>query len=295
MSDSSEATESKRKRPSVTAAAVIFVVFALVCTAIAVIVRLSGGEDTASPSPSPQSPVTAIPNPSSAPGQRPDAGSNTQPAGIGVPTTDRLGRRIDIPNWIGGWALPQTPVEHAPYLPIVAADAPAGLMWQRVNDGVAVPFSTSDGPTTIDGLQASGFARTPQGAALAAAQIFYRLAAVDNRTAQRMFDEQTVMLPAQRQLVDDQLRQEGPGKHRTPADALSYISKTDAFRLLSYAEDFAVVEFAEQSPPTDDGKPRWGTSRHTVVWEGGDWKLKFQDNDTDQRGHTSTLGGWTPW
>ena len=49
-------------------------------------------------------------------------------------------------------------------------------MWQQV-DGVPMPFSTSDGPTAVDGELPTGFAQTPQGAALAAQQLSARSSA----------------------------------------------------------------------------------------------------------------------
>jgi len=60
--------------------------------------------------------------------------------------------------------------------------APSGVMLQRIHGNMDLPFSTSDGPTGFtDNGVATGFARTPQGAALAAAHYVAYLISGDNR------------------------------------------------------------------------------------------------------------------
>ncbi len=63
-----------------------------------------------------------------------------------------------------------------------AEQAPSGVMLQRIHGNMDLPFSTSDGPTGFtDNGVATGFARTPQGAALAAAHYVAYLISGDNR------------------------------------------------------------------------------------------------------------------
>ncbi|WP_277371936.1 hypothetical protein [Rhodococcus rhodochrous] len=63
-----------------------------------------------------------------------------------------------------------------------ADQAPSGVMLQRIHGNMDLPFSTSDGPTGFtDTGVATGFARTAQGAALAAAHYVAYLLSGDNR------------------------------------------------------------------------------------------------------------------
>ncbi|MEV8194999.1 hypothetical protein AB0P13_23235 [Rhodococcus pyridinivorans] len=63
-----------------------------------------------------------------------------------------------------------------------AEQAPSGVILQRIHGNMDLPFSTSDGPTGFtDNGVATGFARTPQGAALAAAHYVAYLISGDNR------------------------------------------------------------------------------------------------------------------
>ncbi|MEE2034648.1 hypothetical protein [Rhodococcus chondri] len=60
--------------------------------------------------------------------------------------------------------------------------APSGVMLQRIHGNMDLPFSTSDGPTEFtDNGVATGFSRTAQGAALAAAHYLAYLIGGDNR------------------------------------------------------------------------------------------------------------------
>lgn len=63
-----------------------------------------------------------------------------------------------------------------------AEQAPSGVMLQRIHGNMDLPFSTSDGPTGFtDNGVATGFSRTAQGAALAAAHYLAYLISGDNR------------------------------------------------------------------------------------------------------------------
>ncbi|OZD03353.1 hypothetical protein CH275_16355 [Rhodococcus sp. 06-235-1A] len=283
---------AKERNPVVTGAAMLVVAIIVICAVVAVVLRFSGDSDDSSPATeTPRPSVTALPS------TGPTAVPNTDGAmqGLGTPTVDRLGRRVDIPKWPGGWALPQSPIDYGPYNPAVPVPAPAGVSWQKVNDGAIVPFSTSDGPSTVQGLTATGFAHTPQGAALAAVQIALRLGSANNETARGIYDNQTVMTAAQRSELYAQLDAEGPF-HRGATDAaLSYQTKSDAFRILDYDQDLAVIETASPAEKADNGTAQWLTTRLTATWVDGDWKLTFPEQLGDLSGTATSLSGWTPW
>lgn len=282
--------KDKTRNPIVTFAAIGFVVVIVACIGIAIWLRTSGSDDAHQPS-RPTATVTAHPSAGPTPGSSADAANE----GLGAPTIDRLGRRVDVPKWIGGWALPQEPLDRGPYNRAVAVDPPAGMMWQKVNDGAIVPFSTSDGPIAVDGLTAIGFAHTPQGAALAAWQIISRIAATNNETAQSIYDRQVVMTDEQRAQVAKDMAAQGPSYRGLSAAALSYMTQADAFRIRDYADDFAIIEFATPAENVDTSTPQWGTTRLLTSWENGDWKLRFPETLGDPTGSTTDLSGWTRW
>jgi hypothetical protein len=287
---STDPEEQRRSITTGTYLAIGVVVVVVACALVAVGVRLFGGDDAAES----RGPVEIVPShPSAAPAAPDSTDDATQ--GLGAPTVDRLGRRVDLPKWAGGWALPQNQIEHGPYSPAAPVTAPAGVSWQKVNDGAIVPFSTSDGPIAVDGLTAVGFAHSPQGAALAAWQIAMRLGASNNEVARKIYDRQVVMSDSQRRELYSQLDSEGP-YHRGASDAvLSHQSKADAFRVREYADDLAVIEYASVAQKADDGTDQWLTSRLIASWVDGDWKLTFPEQLGDPTGTSTSLSGWTTW
>ena len=101
--------EQKTRNPLVTFAAMGFVVLIVICIGIAVWLRTSGDD-----SPTPSQPIaTETAHPTSGP--KPGSSGDSANEGLGTPTIDRLGRRVDVPKWIGGWALPQESIERGPF------------------------------------------------------------------------------------------------------------------------------------------------------------------------------------
>ena len=94
---------------------------------------------------------------------------------FGSPTTDAHGRQVMVPINGVGFPLPQNAAASKGFDdPGAFTTPPAGLMWQQTGQ-VVTPFSTSDGPTRMDGTVPRGFAHTPGGAALAAATYTWRI------------------------------------------------------------------------------------------------------------------------
>ncbi|WP_028476662.1 hypothetical protein [Nocardia sp. CNY236] len=215
--------------------------------------------------------------------------------GFAGPEVDILGRRVDIPNNAAGQPLPQNPaLQRKPTDPDWLTAAPDGTTepygWQRVY-GASVPFSTSDGPVRIEDNQAVGYAHTPQGAVLAAAQIAYRLNA---RPADRDLYVRQVRVSAQqiaaydRALVDARLPEQQPEK------VTRYFVASDAFKVDDYADDLAIVRLATRGPVVD-GAQLWATTRLVMVWEAGDWRLKPATSGNARTEYLESLAGWTTW
>ncbi|MBB5915755.1 hypothetical protein BJY24_004667 [Nocardia transvalensis] len=227
-------------------------------------------------------------------GPSPVAGSGA--TGFAAPEVDLFGRRVDIPNNPAGQVLSQDPSkEKSPTEDDWLTAAPAGTTdprgWQRVY-GASVPFSTSDGPTRIDenGL-AVGYSHTPQGAALAAAQITYRLNA---RPADRNLYTGQVRVSAQQQAAYDKALKAGKLPEQQPERITRYLVAPDAFRVENYADDMAIVRLAARGP-VSDGKQLWAAIRLVMVWDAGDWRLKPTESKGSPTEYIDSIAGWTSW
>lgn len=257
-------------------AAVAFVGIVALLVAV-IVVRANIGTDdrgqgTAQPA---TTPSAAAPITPSAPGG----------SGFGPSIADGLGREIAMPVDEQGQILPQTPPPDRPaFDPAVPVPAPEGMMWQRIGATVA-PFSTSDGPTRIDGRLAFGFAHTPQGAALAGWQITARMlrSGDDVREA---YARQIVADPGREAATMNRLEASGESDFRT-GKALIF---PEAFRVASYNENgtFAVVRYA-----TPLGGGTWSAGQAALTWDDGQWKLR--DTPAPATTTISSLAGWTRW
>ncbi|UGT56545.1 MULTISPECIES: hypothetical protein [Nocardia] len=215
--------------------------------------------------------------------------------GFADPEIDVLGRRVDIPNNPAGQPLEQVPgTQRTPVDSDWLTAAPVGTNrphgWQRVY-GASVPFSTSDGPTRIQNGMAVGYARTPQGAALAAAQITYRLNA---RPADRaLYVTQVRASTAQLAAYDSALSSDRLPEQQ-PEKVTRYFVASDAFKIDDYADDMAIVRLASRGPVID-GKQLYAAMRMIVVWDDGDWRLKPSTTTNTQTEYVESLAGWTKW
>ncbi|MGM7643514.1 hypothetical protein ACSVDM_01325 [Nocardia sp. JW2] len=215
--------------------------------------------------------------------------------GFAEPEVDLFGRRVDIPNNPAGQPLAQYPsTRRTPADPDWLTAAPAGTTkphgWQRVY-GASVPFSTSDGPSRIEAGLAVGYAHTPQGAALAAAQITYRLNA---RPADRdLYVTQLRVSSTQLAAYDSALAADKLPEQQ-PEKVTRYFVASDAFRIDDYADDMAIVRLASRGPVVD-GKQLYAAMRLIVVWDDGDWRLKPSTTTNNRTEYVESLAGWTTW
>ncbi|MBL1076709.1 hypothetical protein JK358_20125 [Nocardia sp. 2] len=215
--------------------------------------------------------------------------------GFASPEIDLFGRRVDIPNNPAGQPLPQDSSKQR-----TASDqdwltaAPAGLTdpqgWQRVY-GASVPFTTSDGPTRLEDGLAVGYSHTPQGAAVAAAQITYRLNA---RPADRNLYVKQVRVSAQQIAAYDQALADDRLPKQQPEKVTRYLVAPDAFQIENYADDMAIVRLAVRGPVLAN-QQQWSAVRLIMVWDAGDWRLKPATSKTSQTEKVDSLAGWTKW
>lgn len=263
-------------------AAAVIVVMAIVG---GLVLAISGGGTDADPTPLPAAPPAT---PRTAAPARPDqAGADT---GFGTPTIDFANRRVDVPHNPYGQPLPQNgTATAAPWSANAVVAAPAGVKWELFF-GLVLPYSTSDGPTALDGPLPSGFAHTPQGAALAAYQIFGRQLEGDRAARTMVARELTVAATA---AGHDEYVNQVAG-----AAALAHpqlFLRPDAFRIVTYDPDFVVVQFAIPiGYGGQDAVQSWEAIQHQLVWSAGVWKMKTGDPDP-QLPQIDSLAGWTPW
>ncbi|WP_051407336.1 hypothetical protein [Nocardia sp. CNY236] len=231
---------------------------------------------------------------SSAPVTATTAPPPTTGHGFEVPEVDLFGRRVDVPRNPAGQLRDQSASQRQPGDPQWLVAAPAGLGepggWQRVY-GAVVPFSTSDGPTSIVDGVAGGFARTPQGAALAAAMSVNQVAARPGDRA--VVAARMLLTPAEREAFD--LR---AASGILPAQQPDSVTRTlvapDAFRIDSYAEDLVVLRLAAHGQRHSDGRRSWQTVTVPMVWHNGDWRVRGSGSQLPTE-VVGDLTGWTVW
>lgn len=222
--------------------------------------------------------------PASAPAEptatAPRAEADPTAEGFATPRSDALGRKVDVPRNGLGVVLPQATDQQKAFGDPEALTTPAqGIRWQQ-SAGVVVPFSTSDGPTRMDGQIPVGFAQTPAGAALAAASITMRL--MDGRLALES--------------VEKRVDPASPKYAEILSEARAMPEGTTIGDRFPRPSGYEIGEDCDPSYclvwlalPGTDGVTR--SAPVPVVWNGDDWYL----TDTDTPGREGTDPGLVRW
>jgi hypothetical protein len=159
--------------------------------------------------------------------------------------------------------------------------APTGLEWKLVN-GVRLPFSSSDGPTGMDGPQPIGFSHTPQGAMLAAWQLSTRLLTDPNTDG--LLQRVHGTLADQQQIRDEVTDVRGyTADQLAAAFAAPMAYKTD-----TYTTEFAAFYFAV---PSSQGG--YDFEARAVVWTATGWEYQLVSG-LDPLPNSTSLTGFTP-
>ncbi len=259
---------------------------AVLAVAVVAVVTVFAVRDDAPPGQGSR-PTTASADPSGAPAPGPSF------AGSGK---DSFGHRFDIPKDPAGQPLSQSGAPRTPTDPEWQSGAPGGTNqpggWQQVYGGPVVPFSTTDGPARIDNGVPSGFAKTPQGAALAAEQIYWRTVA---RPTDHTLWQQLVILAPEELAERDRKIADGKVPDVLPESVKPLLYASDAFRIESYGDDFAVVRVARKTREFLHGGRSWVAMRLNVVWRDGGWRLKSSAGDAQPLETIGSIDGWTQW
>ncbi|MBD8057080.1 hypothetical protein ICV35_25930 [Rhodococcus ruber] len=162
-----------------------------------------------------------------------------------------------------------------------ADQAPSGVMLQRIHGNMDLPFSTSDGPTGFtDNGVATGFSRTAQGAALAAAHYFGYAYAGGNRL--EMATEAGLVSDPKGEfstlgIADD-----------TPASVMPLVN-------VLFNPDLTLVKFG-YTVERPDGSPRIAVSKIPMVWrEGTGWVLQADSTALGVEYEPLSADGWQQW
>jgi len=141
---------------------------------------------------------------------------------------------------------------------------PAGLTWSLWH-GEWEPYSRTAGPARVAGPVASGYARTPLGALIAAQQISTRYLISPNGGWRTVTLAQVLpstgrdrFLTARASVSDD-----------PPAGGLA---QPVAFRYVSWTRDQAVLQAVVRVP----GRDGFQVTTSTLFWSGDDWRLELQ-------------------
>ncbi|UNN05353.1 hypothetical protein [Rhodococcus opacus] len=217
----------------------------------------------------------------------------TERADWGLPFTDELGRRVEVPPNPDGVVLDQDTDSRKPASDITGA--PGGLQWQRIRN-FPLPFSTTDGPTGIEGRMATGFAQTPRGAALAGIQLYTRGGATMAGAAEFYADRVVPDSDPLEQLRQDFLRRatDAIASGRGDERALLPYFRVDAYRVTQWdpqRPDYAVVEYAMLK----ESRTGWVSKSAELLWRDGDWQIKLTADLYGGQKEVSNLGGWTQW
>jgi len=143
--------------------------------------------------------------------------------------------------------------------------APPGVTWTLVGQS-AVPASASEGPTRMAGCVASGFAHTPTGALIAAAQISTRSGYYAGRSCWEPTITGQFTASADRDTLLTLLK-DADAKGQ-PGAAPGELAQIVAFRFMSYTADTAVVGLIRRNP-----QGRLAQTTLTLTWADDDWKL----------------------
>ncbi|WP_052053480.1 hypothetical protein [Rhodococcoides fascians] len=274
---------SRRIRNILIAVAALVVVIAV--GAIFFIVPNMNDDD---PSDTAKPPTTATPPASG------EANPNTGAEGFGTPDADLSGRTVMVPNNPAGQPLPQRAAT-GPRVECTndgrPVTSPESMMIQR-NFGVSTLYSETDGPSYIDGLVLAGYTRTPQGAALAAANFLPRGLAGGE-----------VAIEASEKLLLNGSEAVGPDARAVEADKpvnteTVALRAPMGFKILSCTDSFAVVELALIRDVDDTGvrmpNPTYTGLRMSMVWDEGTWKAR-EATGPAQFGPYTSLDGFTRW
>jgi hypothetical protein len=177
-----------------------------------------------------------------------------QAPGVAEPAGD------DPSSWSADSSPPTAP---AGALPTQMPKAPPrDVTWQLIGQ-VAVPVSASAGPRRTSDTIAAGYAHTPTGALVAAAQLLVRSAHSSGRKIWEPTISQQFVAGRERDALLSAMRAD-PDEVAQPGE----LAQIAAFLYQAYSPDTAVIALGFRGP---DGADYFVTA--TLQWRDGDWRV----------------------
>ncbi|MFF0256938.1 hypothetical protein ACFYPW_31135 [Micromonospora zamorensis] len=166
---------------------------------------------------------------------------------------------------------------------------PTDVQWGLVGQS-AVPVSSTAGPSRVSSGTAAGYAHTPDGALIAAAQLSIRAGFSAGRQSWEPTIEQQFEPGADRDRLLAVLRDAGDA----PAQP-GELSQIAGFSYQSYTPDTAVIGLAFRAPVA--GTPRYHVLSVTLRWREGDWRMVAPPGGawTSVNRQTTDLVGVVEW
>ncbi len=148
----------------------------------------------------------------------------------------------------------------------VPVTTPAGLTWSTWA-GEQEPTSADAGPAHVSGAVASGYARSPLGALLAAQQIATRYLISPHGGWRAVTLAQVLPGPGR----DHYVALRSTTTDNPPSAGLA---QPVAFRFVTWTSAQAVIQFLDRVP----GREGFQVVTSTVLWRDGDWRLQLQND-----------------
>lgn len=256
---------------------IVAVVVVIVVVATALVIGLSHGGTTTN------RPVATTPTATAPPTSTATGGS-----GFTGTTVDKLNKPVQLPANPAGQLLPQTAKT-----PAGQNDVPAGLTWEKLYDLPIVPFSTSDGPTTITDGVPQGWAHTPQGAALAGISILSMWLGAPDAPSQTV---QRTLLSGDRSVIATRTAKNRPARQAMLSNPDLAPGTVAGVQVRAYDGAFATVEYGA-GPLVDDASPDgfYTVSTLSLTWSDNTWKLIVTPTTPDRGERRTAIAGMTPW
>ncbi len=197
------------------------------------------------------------------------------PASSPAPTSaDSAGAGGSSSTAPGGQA--QTPDQAIPSAP------PAGVTW-TVYQHVGVPVSATVGPTRVVRSVAAGYAHSPSGALLAAANLSTRLPLAPDTEWKEAALAGAVDTPTRQKWLD------GRGKYQIGQSVDPRLVQIRGFQVQGYSAQQAQIWLVS------GGAQGFKASLTTVKWSQGDWKLVMDGGFVTSAHAVADLTGFVPW
>ncbi|HEU5023622.1 MAG TPA: hypothetical protein VFV01_01750 [Spirillospora sp.] len=149
----------------------------------------------------------------------------------------------------------------------------SGMAWRDYH-GVVLPYSAGDGPRIVRGDLASGFARTPLGALLAAVHVAVRANAQwGPKVFEPTIEDQVVGPDAASLLAATQGQYDKQRGHLRGGEALGRAyAVLEGFRWQGYSSDTASLDLVSAGPGDSDVTAR-AVTRLQLQWRDDDWRV----------------------